>query len=277
MTQPHKTKKPIRRGKVRKYLGRRYFILKRHFHWFKNKPNFATTKSSPALPYHIFSHSSTLLRKLKDVEMQYQVNKIENLKLAIAEIDNIVIKPGQTFSLWYLVGRPSKSRGYLKGLVLNNGKIGYDYGGGLCQLGNLLYWMVLHSPLTVTERWRHGYDVFPDVQRKLPFGSGATLAYNYIDLQVANTTTEDFQLKLWLTETKLHGELLASKEQEHSYEVYEDYHLMQQESWGGYTRHNRLNRKVINSSNCKIIDDATVTENHAIMMYEPFLEEKVKG
>jgi vancomycin resistance protein VanW len=89
--------------------------------------------------------------------------------------------------------------------------------------------MVLHSPLTVTERWRHGYGVFPDVQRKLPFGSGATLAYNYIDLQITNTTEQDFQLNIFLSETKLLGELLCSQELEHSYEVYEDFHLMQQE------------------------------------------------
>ena len=95
-----------------------------------------------------------------------------------------------------MVGNPSKRKGYLKCLVLNNGKIGYDYGGGLCQLGNLLYWMVLHSPLVVTERWRHSFDVFPDVNRKLPFGSGATLSYNYIDLQFKNPTKHNYQIKL---------------------------------------------------------------------------------
>lgn len=239
------------------------------------KHKFATYKRKTHLSHPIFKHSSTLLRKLKDVDMQYQVNKIKNLQLAIDKIDHVVIKPGQTFSLWYLVGMPTKRRGYLKGLVLNNGRIGYDYGGGLCQLGNLLYWIVLHSPLTVTERWRHGYDVFPDVQRKLPFGSGATLSYNYIDLQVTNNTSQDFQFKLHLSETKLHGELLSSKELEHNYEVYEEYHIMQQEPWGGYTRHNRLNRKITNGLD-EVLEDTTITENHAIMMYEPFLEEKVK-
>jgi vancomycin resistance protein VanW len=58
--------------------------------------------------------------------MQYQVNKIQNLTLAIEKIIHILIKPEQTFSLWYLMGRPSKRNGYLKDLVLNNGRIGYD-------------------------------------------------------------------------------------------------------------------------------------------------------
>ena len=45
-------------------------------------------------------------------------------------------------------------------------------GGGLCQLSNLIYWMTLHTPLTITERYRHSYDVFPDSNRTQPFGSG---------------------------------------------------------------------------------------------------------
>ena len=30
-----------------------------------------------------------------------------------------------------------------------------------CQLANLIYWMTVHTPLTVVERHRHGYDVSP--------------------------------------------------------------------------------------------------------------------
>lgn len=44
--------------------------------------------------------------------------------------------------------------------------------------------MVLHSELTVIERWRHSFDVFPDVNRTIPFACGATLSYNYVDLQL---------------------------------------------------------------------------------------------
>lgn len=47
--------------------------------------------------------------------------------------------------------------------------------------------MALHTPLTVTERHRHGYDVFPDAERTIPFGSGATCFYNYGDLMILET------------------------------------------------------------------------------------------
>lgn len=262
--------KPKVRGKLRKFLGKRYFILKRRLNWLRQARSYTTSKGD-LLDNVIIDHSSILLRPLKNVDMQYQHNKITNLRLAIDKIDKIIIDPGMTFSLWYLVGKPSKRKGYLKGLVLNSGKIGYDYGGGLCQLGNLLYWMLLHTPLTVTERWRHGYDVFPDVNRKLPFGSGATLAFNYIDLQFKNTTKNTYQLHLYLSEERLHGEILSNRKMDTRYEVYEDFHLIKHQFWGGYTRHNRLKRKIFDLED-KLLSDDVLVENHAIMMYEPLLE-----
>lgn len=54
---------------------------------------------------------------------------------------------------------------------------------------NLIYWMTLHTPLTVAKRWRHGFDVFPDANRTQPFGSGATCSWPILDLQIVNHTT----------------------------------------------------------------------------------------
>ena len=64
--------------------------------------------------------------------MIYQHNKVTNLRLAIAHLVGLLIRPGQTFSIWYLVGRPTTRKGYLPGLVLNQGKITNGIGGGLC-------------------------------------------------------------------------------------------------------------------------------------------------
>ncbi|GGA91421.1 hypothetical protein GCM10008025_37430 [Ornithinibacillus halotolerans] len=58
----------------------------------------------------------------------------------------------------------------------------------------------------------------------------------------------------------------------YKYKVYEKNHLFTKEYWGGYVRHNRIHRKVLNQDG-KLVKDEFVTENHAIMMYEPLLEE----
>ena len=114
------------------------------------------------MPYLVFTHKTPLFRQLKDVEMWLQHNKVKNLEIASQKINGILIKPGETFSYWRLIGKPTKRKGYVDGMILFYGKIMTGIGGGLCQLSNLIYWMTLHSPLTVTERYRHSYDVFPD-------------------------------------------------------------------------------------------------------------------
>jgi vancomycin resistance protein VanW len=211
-----------------------------------------------------------MLRPLKDVEMYLQHNKVTNLRLAIASIDGVVIRPGETFSIWRLVGRPTARRGFLEGLVLHNGRIEKGIGGGLCQLGNLLYWMALHSPLTVVERYRHGFDVFPDINRTIPFACGATLAYNYIDLQLRNDTEHTFQLNLWLDDEYLNGKILSSRPSEFEYHIFETDHFIKMQPWGGYTRHNRIWQRRTSLID-GLVNENLVTENHAIMMYNPLL------
>jgi vancomycin resistance protein VanW len=270
MQSPH-VAQPQKRSKLRKWLGKTYFIAKRKLDWWKHAHSFAKTSSTTPLPYSVFEHQSLLLRPLKEVDMYLQHNKITNLKLAIQPINHVIIAPGEIFSIWKLVGKPTSKKGYLEGLTLENGKISKGVGGGLCQLGNLLYWMALHSPLEIKERWRHGYDVFPDVNRTIPFACGATLSYNYIDLQLQNNTSQNFQIKLWIDDTHLHGELKTDMPIKHHYTIFETDHLFKQQWWGGYTRHNKIWKKIIDLDN-NTIEEELVASNSAIMMYNPMLE-----
>ena len=259
---------PLSRSHLRRRLGRFYYRMKRRARWVVSSGKYASEIRNSYFDHQIIAHQSFLLRPLKAVDMYLQYNKITNLNLAIGKLDGLIIKPGEVFSIWYLVGNPTKRRGYLPGLVLNQGAIEEGVGGGLCQLGNLLCWMSLHTPLKIEERYRHGFDVFPDINRKIPFGSGATLAFNYIDFQLKNTTSNTFQIKLYLTDEHLKGEILCEKPLDERYEVYEDNHHFVQQAWGGYTRHNQIKRKVIHADQ---ITEELIFENHAIMMYEPFL------
>jgi len=255
----------------RRRLGRVYYIWKRRANWYFGKIKYAKIRGNP-LQELVFQHKTPLLRQLKAVEMYLQHNKVINLQLAAAKINGLILLPGETFSFWKIVGAPTPRKGYLEGLVLKRGKITKGVGGGLCQMGNLIYWLVLHTPLTVTERWRHSYDVFPDEARTLPFGSGATLAYNYIDLQIRNDTDQAFQLLVWCAETHLQGEFRTQLPLPERYEVFEKEHLIRHESHGGYSRHNRIVRQVFSVTSAELLREEFVTENHALMMYEPFLE-----
>ncbi|MGE8206446.1 VanW family protein [Heyndrickxia sp. NPDC080065] len=265
--------RPKARSQFRIQVGKTYYMTKRYLEWMFDNKRYAKEKTEELLPHILFKHETILLRELKGVDMWYQHNKTKNLKIAIKQLNGIVVKPGETFSYWKLIGKPTKRKGYVDGMVLFYGTYKKGIGGGLCQLSNLIYWTTLHTPLTIMERYRHSYDVFPDSKRTQPFGSGATCAYNYLDLQIKNNTENDYQLHLYLTDTHLVGEWRCSNPKLYSYLVYEKEHFITPAFWGGYVRHNKIYRKVFNNSK-QLINDEFVTENHAIMMYEPLLETK---
>lgn len=265
--------KPVTRSRFRILLGKMYYTFVKYLQWYFSGNKYAKRISKNLFSYISFSHSTPLYRRLKDVDMWMQQNKVTNLRIAVKNLDGIVINPGETFSYWKLIGRPSRKKGYKEGMVLFYGGFRPGVGGGLCQLSNMIYWITLHTPLTVTERYRHSYDVFPDSNRQQPFGSGATCVYNYRDLQIYNGTNRPYQLHLYLTDEDLNGEWRTVEKELFRYEVCEKEHKITHEFWGGYIRHNVLYRNV-RSQEGEDITDEYITENHAVMMYQPFLAEK---
>ena len=263
--------KPILRSKIRAKLGMLYYGVLRKFLWQKMNGVFAKDIIKPLAFVH-FAHKTPLLRKLKDVDMQYQYNKTINLKTATKKLNGVVIHPGEVFSYWKLIGKPTRRKGYTDGMVLHNGTFSYGVGGGLCQLSNLIFWITLHTPLTIIERHRHGYDVFPDSNRTQPFGSGATYFYPHRDLMIRNDTENDFQLIINVGEEYLEGKWRSTCPAEFQYEVIEKNHEMKGEYWGGYSRHNELYRKTFDCYG-NFIGEEFLLENHALMMYSPFLSE----
>lgn len=257
---------------MRMAAGKGYYSLMRYIKWHDFGP-FAKDYSDAVLPKIQFQHATPLLRHLSGLEMQLQYNKVTNLRLACARVNGIILHPGETFSYWKTIGKPTARKGYLPGMVLVNGKVATGIGGGLCQLSNLIYWMTLHTPLKVVERHHHGYDVFPDSNRTQPFGSGATCFYPYGDLMICNDTDRDFQLRLWVEKENLSGEWRSTQPPDEQYEIVEKNHCIRGEYWGGFTRHNQLWRRVSDSDG-NYPREEFITENHAFMMYEPFLDGK---
>ena len=155
-------------------------------------------------------------------------------------------------------------------MILRNGGYLAATGGGLCQLSNLIYWMTLHTPLTVVERHRHGYDVFPDANRTQPFGSGATCFYPYLDLMIRNDTDRPYQLCLRVGETHLEGAWRSVEPPAFQFQVVEKDARIDQAAWGGYIRHNQLWREVYGLSGA-LLEEQYLCTNDAIMMYSPLL------
>ena len=130
---------------------------------------YATCRERQELPYPLFETSCPMYNRETGFDMVYQENKVFNLKLAAATLDHLLIRPGETFSFWRLVRYADRDTPYRDGLSEVDGKLTVQKGGGLCQLSNLLCWMFLHTPLTLTERHGHQVKDFPEP----PPGCGA--------------------------------------------------------------------------------------------------------
>lgn len=271
-----RVEKPIKRSKVRQKAGMLYYTALRRLLWIRMRSVFASERSEKNLPFRCFSHQTILMRKLKDVDMWMQQNKIINLKIAAEKLDGVMIRPGEIFSYWKLIGKTTKRKGYVDGMVLHNGGFCAGTGGGLCQMSNLIFWMAIHTPLTIVERHRHGYDVFPDSNRTQPFGSGATCFYPHGDLMIQNNTRDTWQLRIHVGEEYLEGELRCSAPMEYRYEIAERNHEIRSEYWGGYTRHNELYQQIYDLED-NLLNERLLIENSAIMMYSPLLEENEKA
>ena len=267
---------------VRFWLWRRGIVVSKHWRglyavsvWEKRlwryaiwaaERRWARGRSRSELPIGLPRQQSLLVRRLAGGDLVLQMNKVYNLRLAAARLDGLLIRPGERFSFWRTVGMPTARRGFKEGLVLVGSRLRPEVGGGLCQLSNLLYWIFLHSPLTVTERHRHGLDLFPDEERGRPFGTGATVFYNYLDLRARNDTRLAFQIRVGLTADHLWGELRCSAEPAHSYRLEERDHAFYRVGGKGFRR-NRVWRLVTDRRNGDEVGAELVCANDCEVCY----------
>ncbi len=254
--------------------------LARHGRWLLKRREYAPVYragepvATDPLPNLVKRHSSPLIRRLGASDIRLQYGKVQNLGLAVPQIDGLTIPPGKRFSFWRAIGPPTAARGYTEGLVLVKGEAAAGIGGGLCQLSNLLHWMALHSPLVVTERHHHAFDPFPDDGRVLPYGSGATVFYNYVDLELQNPTASTFQLRVWLTETHLQGELRSDRPLPVSYHIEERAHRFVEEGGDGgrsrqVYRENELYRLSFDrATGCRLAEELLM-KNRGLVKYRP--------
>ena len=202
------------------YISLQKNILSRKIRDFFSKETFAKQKSSDKLPFVICSHSSLIRRTLGNVDAMLQENKATNLSIAAPKVNGIIIRPGEVFSFWKLVGSTTAKKGYKDGLIISRGNVKSGIGGGMCQFTNLIHWMVLHTPFEITEHHHHdSLDLFPDCNRRIPFGTGTSISYNYIDYRFKNTTKNTFQLIVYVTDTHLCGELRSTEKLDMEYTI----------------------------------------------------------
>ncbi|KSZ62592.1 vanomycin resistance protein VanB [Staphylococcus epidermidis] len=241
--------------------------VKRHIKNYKSNIKFATYKQDKALPNVVHQYSSYLIKEGKDIDPTLQYNKSFNIGLSASKINKVIIRPGETFSFWNLVGKIDKKRGYRDGRVIINNKVQAGLGGGLCNLANTLNLLIMHSPLEVTELHTHSDALSPDHGKRVPFGTGTSISYNYVDYRFENTTNQNVQILIWVENNYLNAELRSEKPFDYKYELSEENHHFTKIN-GKFYRKSKVYKNTVNPSDNKIIDKQLVYDNKSRVMFD---------
>ncbi len=228
---------------------------------------FSGEKSDEPLPYLICAHRSLIRRKLGNTNLELQENKAVNLAIAAPKVSGVLIRPGETFSFWHLVGRVNAARGYREGLTITAAGPSRGIGGGMCQFTNLIHWMVLHTPLEIVEKHHHAQDLFPDYQRQTPFGTGTSIVYNYLDYRFQNPTDQTYQLVVYTDEVYLNGEIRATAPLPYKVHLHTRGEHFVREADGVY-RCGEVVRTVNDRRTGNVLREDVIQRNHARVCYD---------
>ena len=126
-------------------------------------------------------------------------DRTNNIHIACSELNNTIIKNGDTFSFSKTVGKTNTKEGYEKADVFVEGNVTEALGGGICQVSTTLYNAVRSvSNLKVTERHSHSNSV-PYIEK----GKDAAVSYGSYDFKFINKTGNDIKIKASNTKNKV--------------------------------------------------------------------------
>ena len=247
-------------------------VCRRHLKNLLDGITYAKQFHSGQLPIVVAAHESEMIKTGPGINVEHQLNKADNIRLACSKMNGLVIAPGESFSFWRYVGKTSKRNGFKDGRVLVNGKLVAGVGGGLCNLANTLHLLILDSPLTITEVHHHSDALAPDPEwKRIPYSAGTSVNYNYLDLRFKNNTEQPFQLLVWCADSRLLAELRTTKEYPYTYRLTEEDHHFHQEENGKYYRISKIYRETIDRITGNIVKRELNWNNHSEVMFDASL------
>ncbi|MBO4451929.1 MAG: VanW family protein [Bacteroidaceae bacterium] len=246
--------------------------LKRHIRNLLGNERYAFQYDAVRLPVVVASQHNNMIKRGPDINPLHQQNKADNIRLACSKIDGLLIRPGETFSFWKIVGKTSRQNGFKDGRILVNGQLTAGVGGGLCNLANTINLLILYSPMTITELHHHSDALAPDPNGlHRPYSAGTSVNYNFIDYRFRNDTDQTVQLCTWCEGDELMAELRSEYPYPYTYRLTEEEHHFHQEADGAYYRISKIYRETIDRETGEVIDRELNWDNHSRVMFDPSL------
>ncbi len=144
---------------------------------------------------------------------QFALAKRRNQAILARQLDGVVLRPGEVFSVWALARRPTAAEGYLPAAALKDRRLTAETGGAICLLSTVLYNAALLAGLEIVERHCHSVDSYGE-RRYFELARDAAIEYGYLDLRFRNNRGTALMLSIEVGEeflsVSLHGSEAAT-------------------------------------------------------------------
>ena len=139
---------------------------------------------------------------------QFPVNppRTNNIKIAIATLNDTVVPPGGQFSLNETLGERTGAKGYQQAPVIYAGRLVSDYGGGVSQVSTTTYNAAFFAGVRVDQHTPHSFFI-----ARYPEGREATVSWPDVDQKWTNDTGEMIVIKARVSGSDVTVSLLGTK------------------------------------------------------------------
>lgn len=137
-------------------------------------------------------------------------NRNTNLQIQCDALNNLVLQPGETFSMNGLLGERTEEKGYKPAPAYSGNRLVKSPGGGVCQGTTTLYNCVLLADLEVVFRACHGVKV-----GYVPLGLDAAVNFLTTDFQFRNNFHFPIQIRAWMEEEHVKMQILGIDEKDY--------------------------------------------------------------
>lgn len=133
-----------------------------------------------------------------------EASRQNNMQITCNTLNNVEVKPGETFSFCNTVGKATAEKGYQEADIFVDGEKKKGFGGGNCQISTTIYNAVAQIPeLEVIERHNHSRDV-----KYIEKGKDAAVAYGSYDFKFKNNTDGVIRIVMEKTEKNITAKLI---------------------------------------------------------------------
>ncbi len=106
------------------------------------------------------------------------------------------------------------------------------------------------------------------MKRRVPFGTGTSISYKALDYRFKNTTENPIQIRVWLDDTFVYGEIRAKVPLKEKYKIVEEDNHYAKGKDGKFYRNSKVYRIIMNKETKEEIRKELILDNHSQVMYD---------